>query len=106
MLYLELAAMADEDGFLEAFPASNEANIRLASEGSSDEEYERMTAADVLEKLEEVSVTPYLTFDTFTFVTLFFAGLDKREVCTWSSWAQNWDCGVHIAADQRNGECE
>lgn len=50
--------MADEDNLLEASPVNGGVS---AGEGSSDEEYERMTAAEVLEKLEEV---PYHFFTT------------------------------------------
>lgn len=49
-------SMADDDGFLDASPVNGDDSIQLASQGSSDEEYERMTAAEVLEKLEEVSL--------------------------------------------------
>lgn len=49
VLYLEIT-MADS--FLEASPR-NGGDVQLDSGGSSDE-YERMTAAEVLEKLEEV----------------------------------------------------
>lgn len=51
-LYLE-STMAD--GFLEASPTNGGDDVQLENGGSSDEEYERMTAAEVLEKLEEVS---------------------------------------------------
>ena len=46
--------MEDGSGFLDASPPNGDSSIQLASQGSSDEEYERMTAAEVLEKLEEV----------------------------------------------------
>lgn len=46
--------MAD-DSFLEASSTNGDGNIPMEGEESSDDEYERMTAAEVLEKLEEVS---------------------------------------------------
>lgn len=58
MLYLGEAkpkgSQSMADSFLEASPTNGEDRVRLESGGSSDEEYERMTAAEVLEKLEEV----------------------------------------------------
>lgn len=48
--------MATDDSFLGASPTNGEESIQQESGGSSDEEYERMTAAEVLEKLEEVSL--------------------------------------------------
>lgn len=47
--------MAD-DSFLEASSTNGGGNIQMEGEESSGDEYERMTAAEVLEKLEEVSV--------------------------------------------------
>ena len=45
-------SMADDGpDFLEASPSNG---VQQEAGGSSDEEYERMTAAEVLEKLEEV----------------------------------------------------
>ena len=44
--------MEDGSGFLDASPPNGDSSIQC--QGSSDEEYERMTAAEVLEKLEEV----------------------------------------------------
>ena len=48
--------MADhDDSFLEASSTNGDGNTIMEGAENSDDEYERMTAAEVLEKLEEVS---------------------------------------------------
>ena len=70
--------MADLDSFLQHSPATNgDGETRLTGEGSSDEEYERMTAAEVLSKLEEVRLNQMWVWFSSTSVCHIDAGLDQ-----------------------------